>query len=273
MQGKVGNIMLSSGLDEQKYVELPRPSLYNAIKKLKESQNNGQIVNRLCYVAKINEHDFKGDLDRLEKEFTQWVQGLLRQDGDVPAEDPNIDFREGGHEGFYAPQVYTGYAAIVMGGFMVHMLECENPLMSQFLHALLEESQRKGSYYRGVWVIHYAEDINQRAYINWACKRIPDQTEASFSSMPGFERQAGIYENMVKVGEKGSDGKDSKQIAAKQKEQFCACLPSGEQMASVTQSETLFTLEDFVAFTFETPDICLERELQWPDKDEKEQVY
>lgn len=79
MQGKVGNIMLSGGipLDEQKYVELPRPSLYNVIKKLKESQNGGQIVNRFCYVAKVHEPDFKGDLDKLEKEFTQWVQGLL----------------------------------------------------------------------------------------------------------------------------------------------------------------------------------------------------
>lgn len=44
-------------------------------------------------------------------------------------------------------------------------------------------------------------------------------------------------------------------------------------MKLVTESETLFTLEEWVTYMFETPDICLERELQWPDKDEKEQVY
>lgn len=156
---------------------------------------------------------------------------------------------------------------------MLHMLECETPLMQKFMQALLAKSKEKGSYYRGIWAVHYQEDINQRAYINWACKRITDQTEATVDSLASFERQAYIYEQMVKVGEKGSDGKDSKQIAAKQKEQFCASLPSGTQMESVTKCDTLFTLEEFVEYTFETPDICLERELQWPDKDEKEQVY
>ena len=78
---------------------------------------------------------------------------------------------------------------------------------------------------------------------------------------------------MVKVGEKGSDGKDTKQIAAKMKEQFCTAIPSGTEMKSVTESDTLFPLQEFIDYTFETPDICLERELQWPDKDEKEQVY
>ena len=57
------------------------------------------------------------------------------------------------------------------------------------------------------------------------------------------------------------------------KEQFCTAIPSGDQMKSVTQSETLFPLEEWIEYSFETPDICLERELQWPDKDEKEQVY
>lgn len=44
-------------------------------------------------------------------------------------------------------------------------------------------------------------------------------------------------------------------------------------MGSVTQAETLFPLAEWCEYMFETPDIQLERELQWPDKDEKEQVY
>ena len=93
------------------------------------------------------------------------------------------------------------------------------------------------------------------------------------AGLPPFERQAYIYENMVEVGKKSSEGKDQKQIALKMKEQFCATMPSGEQMNSVTQSDTLFPLGEWIDYMFETPDIQLERELQWPDKDEKEQVY
>lgn len=92
----------------------------------------------------------------------------------MPAEDPNIDFREGAHEGTYTPQVYTGYAAIVQGGYMVHMLECEAPLMGKFISALHARSKEKGSYYRGIFAIHYAEDVAFRAYLNWTCKRITD---------------------------------------------------------------------------------------------------
>ena len=73
----------------------------------------------------------------------------------MPAEHPDIDFREGNHEGMYQPQVFTGFAAIVYGGFMIHMLECENPLMTKFITALHTRSKEKGSYYKNIWVINY----------------------------------------------------------------------------------------------------------------------
>ena len=205
LRGAMGGQM---PIDE--YVERPRPSLYNVIKKLKEAQNVGQIVNRFCYIAKVNEHEFKGDLDKLEKEFTKWTEGLLHQEEEVPAEHPDIDFREGNHEGMYQPQVFTGFAAIVYGGFMIHMLECENPLMTKFITALHTRSKEKGSYYKNIWVINYQEDVAYRAYLNWSCKRIGDQTETTVANMNSFERQAYIYESMVKVGEKSAEGKDPK---------------------------------------------------------------
>lgn len=136
LKGAMGGQM---PIDE--YVERPRPSLYNVIKKLKDGQNVGQIINRFCYVAKVNEHDFKGDLNKFEDDFTKWCTNLLFQEEEVPAEHPDIDFREGTHEGIYMKQVYTGFAAIVQGGFMIHMLECENPLMQKFMTALHDVSQ------------------------------------------------------------------------------------------------------------------------------------
>ena len=83
---------------------------------------------------------------------------------------------------------------------MVHMLECENPLMTNFMRALHAKSKEKGSYYKGVWVINYAEDINERAYVTWMCKRISDQTETTVATLPSFEKQCHVYENMVVVG-------------------------------------------------------------------------
>lgn len=57
LKGAMGGMQNS---DE--YVEKPRPSLYNVIKKLKEAK--GTSVNRLVYMAKINEQVFKGDLEK-----------------------------------------------------------------------------------------------------------------------------------------------------------------------------------------------------------------
>ena len=64
--GQIGDIMLRGAMggmqQAEEYVEKPRPSLYNVIKKLKEQK--GIIINRLVYMAKVNEQVFKGDLEK-----------------------------------------------------------------------------------------------------------------------------------------------------------------------------------------------------------------
>lgn len=104
------NINLRTQMGEEpKFTERPRPSLYQVIKKLKEMK--GPMVNRLCYMAKINEHAFKGDL---EKELTSWTQNVCAKlDGN--SEDD--------------PAEYTGYA-ILLGPWVVHLFEAEGPLMT-----------------------------------------------------------------------------------------------------------------------------------------------
>ncbi len=54
---------------ENDYSEKPRPTLFNVLKKLKEATGTG-LVHRLCYLARVNEQEFKGDL---EKEMTNWT--------------------------------------------------------------------------------------------------------------------------------------------------------------------------------------------------------
>ena len=53
---------------EEDYVEKPRPSLFNVIKKIKEAK--GPTVQRLVYMAKVNEGVFKGDLEKNETNST-----------------------------------------------------------------------------------------------------------------------------------------------------------------------------------------------------------
>jgi hypothetical protein len=70
----MGGINLKNGMGQpfDEYVEKPRHSLYNVIKKLKEM--GGPTFNRLCYIAKINEQNLKGDM--IEKEMTNWTNNL-----------------------------------------------------------------------------------------------------------------------------------------------------------------------------------------------------
>ena len=125
---------MGGGLEIDQYVEQPRPSLYNVIKKLKESQNRGDIVNRICYIAKVNENEFKNDMDKFEKEFTQWTNSFVNQ-FNQQAEDPNSEFRENNFDGTFDAQEHTGYV-VILGGWLIHMFEAPQPLMGEYLKAL-----------------------------------------------------------------------------------------------------------------------------------------
>jgi len=68
--------------EEMEYAEKPRPSLFNVIKKLKET--NGPSFNRLVYLAKINEHEFKGDIEKERWQRDKMRGGLYVQKFDDP---------------------------------------------------------------------------------------------------------------------------------------------------------------------------------------------
>ena len=76
-----GDIMLRGamgGMPVDEYTEKPRPNLYNVIQKLREGK--GPMIHRLVYLAKINEAEFRGDM---EKEFTAWTTKVVQtQDAD-----------------------------------------------------------------------------------------------------------------------------------------------------------------------------------------------
>ena len=115
-------------------------------------------------------------MDKFEKEFTQFVDTTCFQE-EVPVSNKDVDFRENYHEEMVGTQEYTGYAAI-LGPWMIHMFECEAPLMHKFLIKLNEKRMAKDTYYKNIWVVQYQENISARAYLYWSCKCIKDQTDA-----------------------------------------------------------------------------------------------
>ena len=68
---------MQTGMQAEDYMEKPRPSLYNVVKKLKEQTN--ETVNRLCYIAKVNENVFKGDFSN---EMKNWTANVINNDED-----------------------------------------------------------------------------------------------------------------------------------------------------------------------------------------------
>ena len=167
--------------EEMEYAEKPRPSLFNVIKKLKET--TGTSFNRLVYLAKINEHEFKGDI---EKEIEKWTREACstEEEGVEPMEPPQ----------------YGGFA-VILGPWIVHLFEAEAPLINKYVHDLLKKQMSKGSYYNNIWVLHYTEDVPQRAYHSWTAKSVNTQSATrEIKSYPHFEKIFTIYDSMVKIG-------------------------------------------------------------------------
>ena len=59
---------MGGNFNMEDYIEKPRPSLFNVIKKLKEMTN--ETCHRVCLIIRINEVEFRGDV---EKEVTKWT--------------------------------------------------------------------------------------------------------------------------------------------------------------------------------------------------------
>lgn len=104
---------------EEAYIEKPRPSLFNVLKKLKDGK--GPIFNRLCFISKINEHDVKN----IETEYAAWMNHIVNNDeeGDLVP-------------GHTEDALQYGGIAIILGPWIIHLFEAEQDLMDRFLKKL-----------------------------------------------------------------------------------------------------------------------------------------
>jgi len=70
---------------------------------------------------------------------------------------------------------------------------------------------------------------------------------------------------MVNIGRESAKvaNKGPAQVSAALKTHAAEFIPCGDELASVI-SESVFTLKEWMSFVFESADICLEKEMQWP---------
>ena len=150
------------------------------------------------------------------------------------------------------------------------MFEADTPLMTTFVKKLHEKKKEDGSYYHNIWVLHYTEDVPARAYANWSCKSInTSNATRDIKTLPQFEKTLTIYDSMVQIGNEAQEAskKGAAQVNTTMKQLAGEFIPCGEELASVIDPDT-FTLDEWIEYAYETPDICLEKEMQWPDEPE-----
>ena len=204
------------------------------------------------------------------KEFTRFITQLVQKESDK--ENPyDDDFREGIPEttdnSSLPAQEYTGYA-ICTGPWILHLFEAENPLMKKIVNGLVEAKRQKGGFYQNMWVIHFTEDIPARAYPSWYCKDVKANVSGrEIKTLPFVERLWAIYESMVQVGTAAQNqvAKGEQQVSTALKQGALENVPIGQDELQSLVSEEVLSIEQWSVFAYETPEICLEKEMQWPD--------
>ena len=115
---------------DERYREKPRPSLYNVIAKQRE--RGGPAPSRFLYVAKIKESKAK---DNLEKEMNDYFQKHV-QDEEVGM---------------------TGIL-LVMGNYVVHLIEAEREPLKQVILDLQAEVNKPDTIYLGMWITYHSDE-------------------------------------------------------------------------------------------------------------------
>ena len=96
------------------------------IKNLREGKPN---VKRVLYLAKLNEQEMKGEV---EKEFTNYFKAAAEDD----------DF---------------GGINLIVGSLSIHLLECEPKTMLKILRKVSETAGQPNSGYSQIWLLHSTE--------------------------------------------------------------------------------------------------------------------
>ena len=102
--------------------------------------------------------------------------------------------------------------------------------MKKIVNGLVEAKKQKGSFYQNMWVVHYTEDIQSRAYQSWFCKDVKANISGrEIKTLPFVERIWALYESLVNVGNQASSqlAKGEQQVATALKQGALENVPIG----------------------------------------------
>mmetsp|Transcript_27040 Transcript_27040/g.26101 ORF Transcript_27040/g.26101 Transcript_27040/m.26101 type:complete len:252 (-) Transcript_27040:40-795(-) len=231
-------------INPDNYFEKPRPNFYNVIQRLRENQT---AYKRVLYVAKLNESEIKGEQEskgdsKLEKDISNYFKNLS----------------EGAE--------FTGLNLLI-GPWCLHLLECDSVTVMKMLTALNETAQQPNSLYSQIWIIHQTEECPDQIFSAWICKKVViERSQKDLKSMLLDERAYTLYDSMIQIGIqlRTLTGKVNSQINEQIKRLAIETLPGQEELLACIYPDHDMTLNDYLLFFSEPPDIVLENELVWP---------
>ncbi|CDW74898.1 UNKNOWN [Stylonychia lemnae] len=222
-------------LNPDNYVEKPRPNFYNVLKNIHESRS---AYKRVLYVAKLNETEIKGEV---EKDMTSYFKNI------------------------YGEQEFSGLN-LILGSYCIHLLEGENVLVNMMLKTLNDYQHQSNSPYHQIWILHQTEECPNKVFSTWLCKNvILSGSTKEVKNLQQHEKSWVIYESMLEIGKQINIviNKGTSQINQTIKNMASELLPIGEELQSCL-SDTEMTLNEYLQFITDPPDIILEKELVWP---------
>ena len=231
---------------DERYLEKPRPNLYNVITKLKE--RHGPAPSKVLLMFKVNERK-KEEVAQAEKEIEGWFSNFVEE-----------------HE-------MTGLCLIV-NQYILHFIEADRDNMKLILEAINQEVASPDSFYIWCQVVSHMDDCPQRTYKIWNVKNthISGQGGDVLKDKEPCERAwivLSVFENIgVKVNDnldKGNTGAIVKTIKSGASEQ----MPSADELSHLA-SEANMTLPEYIRFYHSPPDIQMEGEKCWPPEPDHE---
>ena len=191
---------------------------------------------RILYVAKISETEIKGDVEN----------------------SMNNRFRE------LIKEPITGLKLII-GAWTIHLVEGNTHTLKNLMKAINNTMTGQHPFYNHAWVLHFVDEAPTRVFNQWVCKSVViGGAGKELKSLNPLDKAYTIYEAMLEIGKQlvGKDLSHNKDPTFL-KNLVQDSLPVGDELASACTDQEM-SLNEFVQFLLDPPDILLEKELVWP---------
>lgn len=160
---------------------------------------------------------------------------------------------------------------IIVGTLAIHLVEGEQASVRRLLRNINQHMHGTTPFYNSCWVLHFVDEQPTRIFNQWFCKSVAmGGNGKSLKDMSTqMDKAWTIYDAMSDIGRQlTAKGFSTATHQPSQITQFVKSLandsiPIGDDLLSAA-GDSEMTLNEFLQFVGEPPDILLEKELVWP---------